>query len=145
MSNKVTPIDKAMRKKHGLIVQPEPTRNQLASAHDTLIYALREWEKSKENSTVGNEYRTVSATWALMMLSMKTICELIGVDAEETIRARKNFGLEKYGTELQPYNGRNNLEDALDEVIDGLVYLMCQMYEDIYDENGVERDGTTEE
>lgn len=36
---------------------------------------------------------------------------------------RKHFGLEKYGTILQAHNGRDPLRDALDEMVDLLVYL----------------------
>lgn len=36
--------------------------------------------------------------------------------------ARDRFGLEKYGTRLQPENGRDSLVDALQERMDCLVY-----------------------
>lgn len=37
--------------------------------------------------------------------------------------ARKEFGLAKYGSLLQPSNGRDNLQDAYEEVLDLAVYL----------------------
>jgi hypothetical protein len=36
---------------------------------------------------------------------------------------RDNYGLQKYGTRLQPHNGRNFCNDAIDELLDALVYL----------------------
>jgi hypothetical protein len=39
------------------------------------------------------------------------------------MRARDECGLRKYGTRLQPFNGRDSLADALDEVLDLCVYL----------------------
>lgn len=42
----------------------------------------------------------------------------------EIIKERKEFGLKKYGTLLQAYNGRNALKDALDEAVDLIVYSM---------------------
>jgi hypothetical protein len=36
---------------------------------------------------------------------------------------RDNYGLQKYGTRLQPFNGRNFCDDAIDELLDALVYL----------------------
>lgn len=39
------------------------------------------------------------------------------------LRQRKEFGFEKYGTELQPDNGRDSLQDAYEEVLDLAVYL----------------------
>ena len=42
---------------------------------------------------------------------------------------RKAFGLNKYGTILQPENGRNFLVDAYQEVLDLAVYLRGAIYE----------------
>jgi hypothetical protein len=36
---------------------------------------------------------------------------------------RKQFGLDKYGTILQAGNGRNALNDAFQEVLDGICYI----------------------
>jgi len=42
---------------------------------------------------------------------------------------RDMVGLSRYGTKLQPFNGRNALIDALQEFYDGAVYLKQQIYE----------------
>lgn len=42
---------------------------------------------------------------------------------------RKAFGLGKYGTRLQPFNGRDPLKDAYEEVLDIAVYLRQCLYE----------------
>lgn len=39
------------------------------------------------------------------------------------LEARKTFGLEKYGTMLQAFNGRDPLMDAYQETLDQVVYL----------------------
>lgn len=39
------------------------------------------------------------------------------------IEARKAYGLKKYGTLLQPFNGRNALMDAYQENLDLVMYL----------------------
>ena len=44
--------------------------------------------------------------------------------AIEFLRERKEFGIAKYGTALQPHNGRDSLSDAIDEAADLLVYLI---------------------
>ncbi len=36
---------------------------------------------------------------------------------------RNEMGIKKYGTPLQPFNGRNSLQDAYEEVLDLAVYL----------------------
>ena len=43
------------------------------------------------------------------------------------LHARKEYGLVKYGTVLHPQNGRNHLQDAVDETEDQLVYLRTAM------------------
>jgi hypothetical protein len=40
----------------------------------------------------------------------------------EALRARKLFGLAKYGTTLQAFNGRDPRRDAFDEALDMIVY-----------------------
>lgn len=47
-------------------------------------------------------------TWELVMRDMEN---------------RNKAGVEKYGTPLQPNNGRNSLQDAYEEALDLAVYL----------------------
>ncbi|MCI4411364.1 MAG: hypothetical protein JHC38_06785 [Thiotrichales bacterium] len=47
-------------------------------------------------------------TWELVMRDMEN---------------RNKAGIEKYGTPLQPHNGRNSLQDAYEEALDLAVYL----------------------
>lgn len=49
----------------------------------------------------------------------------------EDMKARNQFGIEKYGTPLQAFNGRNALKDAYEEVLDLAVYLRTAMEEGI--------------
>jgi len=46
------------------------------------------------------------------------------------MKARRKMGIEKYGTPLQPNNGRNALIDAYQEVLDLAVYLKQKIIED---------------
>lgn len=41
----------------------------------------------------------------------------------EDMKARNEFGVQKYGTPLQAFNGRDALKDAYEEVLDLAVYL----------------------
>lgn len=54
------------------------------------------------------------AVWGLVMRDMQE---------------RDKFGLEKYGTRLQPFNGRDALKDAYEEALDLCVYLRTAIYE----------------
>lgn len=42
---------------------------------------------------------------------------------------RDNFGFEKYGVRIQPENGRDNLVDAYQEMLDGAVYFRSAIFE----------------
>jgi hypothetical protein len=44
--------------------------------------------------------------------------------AIKLLQARKDLGLKRYGSLLQPRNGRDNLRDAIEEATDLLVYLV---------------------
>jgi hypothetical protein len=48
------------------------------------------------------------------------------------VMARKAFGLAKYGTPLQPFNGRNTLNDLYQELVDAVKYARVALYEASY-------------
>ena len=48
----------------------------------------------------------------------------------EDMKQRNEMGTEKYGTPLRPFNGRNSLKDAYQEVLDLAVYLRQRLYEE---------------
>jgi hypothetical protein len=52
------------------------------------------------------------------------------------MRERDRFGVEKYKTRLQPFNGRNPLVDAYQEALDLCVYLRQAMYEEAFKSPG---------
>ena len=51
--------------------------------------------------------------------------DLVVKDMQE----RNSVGTEKYGTPLQPFNGRDVLVDAYQEALDLVVYLRTAIYE----------------
>jgi len=48
---------------------------------------------------------------------------------QKDMEARNEFGKMKYGTPLQPNNGRDVLQDAYEEALDLCVYLRQAIYE----------------
>lgn len=46
------------------------------------------------------------------------------------LKERYEKGLETYGTPLQTFNGRDCLEDLMEELLDGLMYTIQAMLED---------------
>lgn len=53
-------------------------------------------------------------------------CKLVAADVEE----RGRIGVAKYGTPLQPGNGRRNLVDAYQECLDLCIYLRNEIEEE---------------
>lgn len=45
------------------------------------------------------------------------------------IATRREVGIDRYGTALQPFNGRDMLLDAYEEAIDLAIYLRGLLYE----------------
>ena len=55
-----------------------------------------------------------AAVWPIVMADME---------------ARHELGIKRYGTPLQPFNGRDALRDAYEEALDLAVYLRTAIYE----------------
>ena len=53
-------------------------------------------------------------SWNLVIKDMKT---------------RDDFGFNKYKTHLQPFNGRDQLQDIYEELLDTVVYMRTLLYE----------------
>jgi hypothetical protein len=50
----------------------------------------------------------------------------LGPSLIQRMRERRALGVERYGTPLQPGNGRDNLRDALEEALDLYAYLYAE-------------------
>jgi hypothetical protein len=51
------------------------------------------------------------------------------LEVMKDLQARLDLGVRRYGQPLQPFNGRNALRDAYEEVLDLAVYLWTAIYE----------------
>ena len=47
----------------------------------------------------------------------------------EDMKARDELGLQRYGTRLQPFNGRDSMQDLFEELLDAVVYLKQYLIE----------------
>jgi len=81
--------------------QPDPIKNDLPASWDLVV---ADFLDAYGNHPVGN---------------------LVAID----MRQRDQFGYDKYGVRIQPRNGRDNLVDAYQEILDGLVYFRSALYE----------------
>lgn len=65
-----------------------------------------------------------TASWDIVLRDLKKGCQSPLVEAvENDICNRDASGELKYGTRLQPFNGRDSLQDAYEEALDLTVYL----------------------
>lgn len=83
----------------GIKVQPMPVPNSEPAL----------WDKAKEHFW----------NWA----KVKNVNPKIVDSITKKMTDRDNYGFEKYGTRLQPFNGRDFRSDAIDELLDAIVYL----------------------
>jgi len=126
MSDHVSDMDEQMRREHGLNVQPAPVHNDLPSAHDMVALEMFPFQGVES----GTSSFSVHDVYVDTLNHFEDLATALGKKPQELMEARKEFGLRKYGTILQPGNGRDHLEDALDELADALVYLRCAIYEE---------------
>lgn len=114
--------------------QPNPTKNSFPACWDLVINDIN------TNSIENNPYNAVYSSILAVAMQIVVLNELkngnknITLD-EATNRIiqlashRDNFGLEKYGVRLQPFNDRDFLKDSLEEVLDLMVYFRGFIYE----------------
>jgi hypothetical protein len=89
--------------------QPRPSPGEGQSVHDLVI----------------KDILSRDPRWDLSVGSARHIRDRVANDLE----GRKQFGLVKYGTTLQAYNGRDALLDAYDELLDAACYARQRLLE----------------
>lgn len=94
--------------------EPEPVHNFNPSVHDLLI----------------NDAKHSTLAWGVTRVDDTIRNQMIDI-----FRARKEYGLKKYGTVLQADNGRDFLRDAVDEMVDFLAYVRTGLEENPGDRN----------
>lgn len=106
------------------------SRNALATAIEAL---LTETNKSEMQPTPKrNDGPCVQDLFAhdlLQEAEEKPLLRKALHQAAADIMQRKEIGIERYGTVLQPFNGRSSLLDAYEELLDGGVYIRQKIAE----------------
>jgi hypothetical protein len=90
--------------------RPNPVPNDGPSAHDMVIKDL-----------LSRDLR-----WDMSYGSARHLRDHV----TEGLRQRKELGVKRYGTPLQPDNGRDSLRDLHEELMDATVYCRNRMLED---------------
>lgn len=91
------------------LAQPEPTKQRPG---DQVLPTVNDAEYVQER---------IIAKAEMLMQRGQMSKEQFDV-IEKTMRESIRVGIERYGTALQPFNGRDSLQDLVDELRDGLVY-----------------------
>ncbi|AKC02779.1 hypothetical protein AXJ10_gp39 [Gordonia phage GordTnk2] len=129
MSDITDPASGLLATQCGLSPQPDPIINEHPSSHDLVCRDLNGMRfvnyGTREKSVAMNYFKVVEAFVAL--------CESLGINPASEIAKRKEFGLRKYGTILQPFNGRDNIRDTIDELGDALVYMRAKIFEEAHE------------
>ncbi|QDF18784.1 hypothetical protein SEA_SCENTAE_65 [Gordonia phage SCentae] len=137
MSDKeITEAERELARSVGLDPQPSPIPNNgLPSAHDLVCEAMI--GSFYGDSPQQNEDQVVETVYADLLESFMSLCGGRS-NAIAEIKRRKEFGQLKYGTPLQPYNGRDAVVDAKEEMGDALVYLACKVFQNRFPNEGAE-------
>jgi hypothetical protein len=95
----------AWEQDHGWNQQPPPIQNNEPAAWDLVL-------KDLDGLKVFNPHQNAAL-------------KMVIADAKK----RDQAGAKKYGTRLQPNNGRNAVKDAYEEMLDGMVYVRSAIEE----------------
>jgi len=99
--------------------------------YETEHYPLKDpyaWEQNANSDLAGLAARESAATRVEPMPVVNSHPHVADLVIED-INGRKAFGMKKYGTALQPHNGRDALNDAYQEALDLCKYLRQCIYE----------------
>lgn len=95
------------------------------------LFCIRHWYTDKLLSAVVHtlirmgEKKIIEDQPALTLNTNPAVWEIVIADMQE----RDKIGKQRYGTRLQPFNGRDALVDAYQEALDMVVYLRQAIYE----------------
>lgn len=70
-----------------------------------------------------------AACYRLILRLTQLFAAHLGTDLAADMRERDATGRQRYGTPLQPHNGREALKDAYQELLDAAVYIRQHLYE----------------
>lgn len=115
-------------------MQPQPIKNDFPAVWDLV---LKDFETPFQNNT--NEsavyVKSLEMLFAVASNLMKNgDIEVVQAKVVEDMKARNEFGIQKYGMALQPFNGRQAIQDAYEEVLDLVAYLRQHKFEHDYRE-----------
>lgn len=115
-------------------MQPSPIENNYPHVWDLVLNDINGGMSEIEETTSKALYNQ-AAQLGLFIKAYKENCidtSILLERVKEDIVERNAAGISKYGIALQPFNGRDALQDAYEEVLDLIVYLRQRIYEEQY-------------
>ena len=94
--------------------EPPPIKNDHPAMWDLVLADVAALHESKFEDIGADEHGIQTSALAATLVDMQD---------------RDQMGLEKYGTRLQPFNGRDGLVDTYQEFLDACVYLRLSIHE----------------
>lgn len=107
------------------IIEYEARANSFFQQQQTLMGNYKMLRLENERIKKGEESLSNKPEPEPIQNSHPAVWDLVVAD----MRERDQMGEKKYGTRLQPFNGRNSLVDAYQESLDLAVYLRQTLYE----------------
>lgn len=105
---------------------PVPERAGLPAVWDLVIADAAECRIPDDPGGPGPDPK---CTYLNLLAMLKGYARHFGTDLDADMRERDATGRARYGTPLQPFNGRRALVDAYQELLDAAVYLRQHLYE----------------
>ena len=114
--------------------EPNPQQNTNPSSWDLVINDLTNLNDIKpESFYAGLIFICAELIRVYEYDNGNAITEVEAIDTiKKLAKQRDDFGAAKYGTRLQPFNGRNAIKDCIEEALDLLVYYRTDMEERKY-------------
>jgi hypothetical protein len=114
--------------------QPLPSPSHAPISHRLVQHDIEFFDVDMGPTDLEGLYASLLGGALLLREKMGGVL-VTGLAVYGDLEQRLQLGLTRYGQPLRPFNGRNQLLDAYEEVLDALVYLRSAMYEAEHPEN----------
>lgn len=105
---------------------PTPERAELPAVWDVVMADVARYDVLQESADVSADEDQM---YGVVLGMLPLVARHLGTDLLADMRERDAAGRQRYGTPLQPHNGRRALVDAYQELLDAAVYLRQHLYE----------------
>lgn len=119
--------------KWGIVMQPKPIQdNKNRAVADALLEDLT---NAEQISHANNAEEYIFQEIAKIVIAYKALLDktqdvkIVLSSLVKDVEARRQLGINKYGIELKPHNGRDTALDLYEELLDAAFYAKCLVME----------------